>query len=212
MPAGQADWQRIKNLYCKEGLSPHRIAEHPGIKGTISRQAILKRARREKWQEPSELVTADGSSEVADVTSEPFDGTTLPDGLLDELPNAYQATEARLLRLLSAYKAGAGHTVAAAFAGIGLNTSKAWREASPTLARVIDEIDASRATESIQAIHKAQQRGDWKAAERLLETNRLTKEDGWSQVKQQGGSSFVVHISIPRDSEAVTIEGEVIDQ
>lgn len=206
MPASAADWARIKQLYTVDGLTPYRIEQLDGI--NVSRQAIKKRAKKEKWESPSAAVpsvtTASGSPEP----SEPDSVTIDVAQIAGELERFDKASEARLTRFLEAYQNGGGHNVAAAYAGLAFSTAKSWRDASPTLAMAIEQIEAHRAQESIGAITKAQKRGDWKAAELLLGRNRLTKEE-WGHTARGGQGHVQVNVvlAVPRDGQ----EPQVLD-
>lgn len=200
MPAGQADWALIKRRY-EEGLSAPAIEKEITVNGKpkVSRQAILKRARKEGWLHGSTSVVPMAAVVSSAGTLEP---TSLGD-LIDEravvlfdLLNAdgkKAITRYGLNMALRSYATGNGHAVAAGNAAVSADTWQRYRDGLPQLEQTIVEIQARHAMELTGSIDDARKRGDWKAAEALLKTNPLTRPD-WQQA-EKGNTGVAIQIS-----------------
>ena len=87
---------------------------------------------------------------------------------------------------------------------------KQWRDDMPDFDRALQNGLAIHAESRLGNVNDAAERGDAKAAQWMLERNPLTRaEYGQSQTNQ--GPTLQVVINVPRGTEPVTIDGEMID-
>jgi len=210
MPAGAADWSEVRRLY-ESGLSAPAIEKQ--IERAVSRQAILKRARKEGWLQgvgtSQALVAALGSSGVPSASPtellEPAQLVARLAPQLAEIIDRPLSTPDRLARALNAYAIGGTHKMAAALGGISIDAWNDWRKASPQLDEAITEIQAAQAGRHLQRIDKAGARGDWKADEALLKANALTKDDWRGEQKGSGGVTIQIAFGANMPAEAMKV-------
>ena len=75
-------------------------------------------------------------------------------------------------KLLEAIEAGSTLKDAAAYAGIGKSTLDRYRQQDEALAAAVEQAEGTAAVTYLRAIHRALDRGDWKAAAWWLERRR----------------------------------------
>ena len=102
-------------------------------------------------------------------------------------------------KILDGLEAGNNYATSCALAGVNYTTFKKWREADTEFDAMINESLARSAQKNLNRIDNLADR-DWKAAEKLLSVNPLTKED-FSQNKHVGGGTINVQINIPRPGD-----------
>lgn len=220
MPAGAADWQQVRQLY-ESGLSAPAIEKQ--ISRAVSRQAILKRARKEGWLQ--------GINGTRALVAGGTDGgvPSLPDGGSVELespetlagkwggPISSKLVEAGKVgvtrrgveRALAGYAYGATHKAAARLAGVTEATWIHWREDCPDLQQAIEELQSLEGIRDLQKIRAAGDRGDWKANEAKLRANPMMKEAWREEGKGSGGVTinFTFGPNMPTEAMRV-IDGE----
>ncbi len=214
MPKGTADWKLIKELY-QSGLSAPKIEQHPEVKGTITRQAILKRARGESWPAgPTEAAPIEPGKRKGKIKSADKLMPQVSIEMRKELRANSAFSDARARAVFHTYSIGGTKAMAAAMAGVSPQTLERWMDASPSFKIACEQSMLIDAQESVEAVNAAMRRGDWKAADRKLGLNQLTKQE-WSpagQTGQSGGPSVTVVLNIDReqarlkDVSAETIE------
>lgn len=209
MPASQADWEFIKRRW-EEGLSAPAIEKEimqPSGKPAVSRQAILKRARKDGWLRGVErthslVVGSSGGSsavpaEPAAELSDPSQMVALWAPALTEKLSGMGKTgvnERGMAKALQSYALGGNHTMAAAFVGVSTDTWARWREDCPELVAAIGTLHAANAAKHLGRIDAAGRRGDWKADEAVLKANPLTKQD-WREGDKGGGVNIQVNFA-----------------
>lgn len=216
MPAGAADWSEVRKLY-ESGLSAPAIEKQ--IKRAVSRQAILKRARKEGWLqgvEGSKALMVSGTS--GGVPSGPDSGSAeleSPETLAGKwgAPIAAQLVEAGKVgvtrrgmeRALAGYAYGATHKAAARLAGVTEATWIAWREDCPNLQQAIEELQSLEGIRDLQKIRAAGDRGDWKANEAKLRANPMMKEAWRDDGKASGGVVIQIAFGANMPPEAMKV-------
>lgn len=219
MPAGQADWALIKRRW-EEGLTAPAIEKEITVDGkpAVSRQAILKRARKENWMQGIEagrsLVNGSsaGSSVSLSLTStEPRElASAWSPQIAVELAGMGKtaATAQAVERGLQAYAVGGNHAMAAAMAGVSPDAWLDWRNGCPQLPAAIEAVQAAKAAKHLERIDSAGKRGDWKADEALLKANPLTKADWQGEAKGSQGVAIQINFGAGMPAEAMkVIEG-----
>ncbi len=158
------DWEAIRERYAT-GETAYAIAKSLG--GAISKQGIAKRAKRENWSK-TPRVTKKAVTEWIH---------RLPDAdWAGELSGRHRFTPEKGARVLEIIKEGGTFMLAAAAVGIGYRTLSDWRAASVSFARAVDNAMAMSAMRHIGVIERAATK-DWKAADRQLSVNPLTRGD-----------------------------------
>lgn len=184
------DWVEIRERY-KSGETPYQIAKDVDV----TRQAIMKRAAKENWDKPK-TVTINPGNWLPTVTE------------FNELQQFPLYTEEKVSEALELIAIGANHSVASAAIGISRETWRRWRDACPKLETAIEEAQAHHARKALMSIARAAD-GDWKAAERQLASNPLTKDD---YAQKDGKTGISVTFNINRASpEEIEQTHKVID-
>lgn len=178
------DWPAIRARY-ESGEAANSIAKD----NPVSKQGIMKRAKREAWGKPETLTLN---------TPQWLPMTTSFKELLDR--PAY--TPAKCAKALDAIAQNANHSVASALIGISRETWRIWRETCPALKTAVELAQASQAMEDLRSIGTAA-KSDWKAAERRLAANPLTRED---YKQDTGGGGLHVTINVHRATEADMVD------
>jgi hypothetical protein len=215
MPAGAADWSEVRRLY-ESGLSAPAIEKQ--IERAVSRQAILKRARKEGWLQgvgtSQAVVAALGSTEpTVRAVSELLEPKELADSFAPVLADKLKAlgkdlaSPQRVGRALASYAIGGTHKMAAALGGFSVETWTLWRKDCPELEDAITELQAAQAGRHLQRIDKAGARGDWKADEALLKANALTKDDWRGEQKGSGGVTIQIAFGANMPADAMKVTG-----
>ena len=153
----------------------------------IARNTLLDRIKRYKWDEKASRGYLDTGTKVRDVENLASKSVIL--GYLEE---------------------SGLFNHAAAKAGITYATLKNWRDKDPEFNTQCFQALSRRADKHLTAMNNAAET-DWKAAERLLAINPVTKED-FAKTENAGGGTINVQINIPRPgdtdqrySESITI-------
>ncbi len=111
-------------------------------------------------------------------------------------------------KLLDSLESGNNYATSCALAGVSYTAFKKWRE-DADFEQMVNESLARSAQKNINRIDTIADR-DWKAAERLLAANPLTKDD-FSQNKTVGGGTINVQINIPRPGDIEQKYGDTIE-
>jgi len=185
------DWKEIERRY-RAGESMNAIAKDSNVSG----QAIAKHRDREGWTIPR-AVTLDAEKWL-EVTTQ-----------FSALEGNHNFNPGIVANALEAYGQGANHRVAAALVGINENTWKKWRDVCPALQEAIYSARASHAMHNLGSIYRAAE-DDWRAAERALQTNVLTRDDWASKHSPDTGGAVNVQINI--GEQPVTVESTATDK
>ena len=146
----------------------------------------MKRAKKESWGKPVTL-TVSPHNWLAAATE------------FTELESRDTYSPEQAAKALELVGVGANHAVVCAALGIGLNTWKRWRDDCEGLRVAIGMAQANHAHKALARIDTAAE-NDWKAAERQLATNPLTKED-YALKDGKGGISITFNINRARPDE-----------
>ncbi len=177
------DWRAIRERF-EAGEAAHSIEQDVDV--DVSRVAILKRAKKEQWGKPVTL------------TVSPVKWLALATGFV-ELEGRDTFTPEKAAEALSLFEIGANHSVVRAAIGIGANTWTRWRNDCEGLRTAIEKAQANHAHKALSRIDLAAE-NDWKAAERQLSTNPLTKDD-YAQKDGHGGISITFNINRAKPEE-----------
>lgn len=175
------DWAGCRDQW-EAGLSAHKLCKlYP-----ISRQAIDQRAKSEGWVKHDRIVN------------------TLPavTGFY-ELIASTTATPEAIALILKSYEDGNSQNVVAAMAGFSHTTLANWRRDHAEFDKAVRKAQAKHASSLINNIKRASDR-DWRAADRLLQVNELTKAEHQPSGADQGKPAINVVININRPA----IEGD----
>ena len=215
MPANTkpVPWNDIKRRV-EAGEPCNAIAKDLTARGMkISKQAILKRRDREGWKvSPSaekvgRLATAWQRSELPE-TATGNQLATGPSRSATQIANWGRRTPENAAIILASIEEYGNAGLAAQAAGIAPNTLKRWRDDDPDFGEQIDAANAKFCAKHMTNVTKASDRGDWKAAEKLLKVNPLTKDE-WSDGPGSGGRGLNINFTFNRG--AVPDEAEIID-
>jgi hypothetical protein len=183
------DWAEIQTRL-KAGESANSL----GKQYDVSKQGILKRAKKEGWLTPAPI------TRFLATARQP----TAP---------AAKGSPERKAEILGYLTQGLSYTIAAMRAGIGRQTLSNWRKDDVQFGNACEEAIALWASSRIETIEHAGDRGDWKASAYLLERNEGTKPIFAQDKGQGGGTNIQVVLNIPRpepvqmiDVEAVVVE------
>ena len=219
MPANTkpVPWNDIKRRW-EAGEAENAIAEDLTSRGMkISKQAIRKRRVKEGWtQDPRQRKVAEAAKAwQPTVATQNQTGNQLATGAnrsTTQIVNWGCRTPDNAAQILAYVQLTGDTRLAARAVGIHHDTLKRWRESDPDFAAQLEAANAEFCLGHVEAISKAGRRGDWKASDRLLQTNPLTKE-AYGQAGSGGGQGLTVNLrfnlergAIPRDEDIVEIE------
>lgn len=219
MPANAkpVPWNDIKRRY-EAGEAENAIAEDLTARGMkISKQAIRKRRIKEGWEINPSAVKVKGAATAWQRAELPptTTGNQLaagPSRSATQIANWGRRTPENAAIILASVEQHGNATIAAQAAGIHPDTLRRWRESDPDFAAQLDAANGKFCATHMTNVAKASDRGDWKAAERLLAVNPLTKED-WGQGQSGGSGGITVNLkfaltrgAIPRDEDIIEIE------
>lgn len=190
-PKPGIDWEPIKDRF-RAGETAHQIAKSVDV----TAQSIAKRAKKEGWFK----VPAAREDVIWELTGKEL--------WIKDLAERDLFTPECAARMLGALKAGATFKLAAATAGVTVDTLSSWRKASPGFQKEVTEAMAQAAMKAIKQIDGAANR-DWKAAERMLTFNPLTKDE--VRPSDGGRQGPVIQVNIGIDRTKGGTEPPVID-
>ena len=179
------DWPVIRQLY-QSGRTAYALAKIPG---NPSKQAIMKRAKKEGW--------AVGNSEGNPVTVSQLSPPALFNG--DSIKG----------RILAQLAEGATYKLAAACIGVSDRTLRDWREQDPAFASACNSARAQHRVKLVKYIDRAAER-DWKAAAWRLERDEETREDFASRSAHGFPPGITVVLNVDRSKVPAGYE-HVID-
>ena len=191
-------WPNIKERYC-DGKSVRSLA----MQFDVSRQAIMKRAKKEGWQKPP--VAQEAAGDTVEPSTPPVTApvTTFPakGGALQSSKDRY-GLRTPDNKAIAIKLAGCGSTYSMMAAAIGMSSSglKAWRDAEPDFAADILAALSKDSLAMMEGINGAVARGDARAAQWKLERGSLTKFELGGK-EQGGGPTLNVVINVPRSAE-----------
>ena len=115
-------------------------------------------------------------------------------------------TPERIAGILQALKDGAPHYLACESNGVSREAWVQWRREDYELAEQANQARLGNLREQVHVIHKAGQRGDWKASQVLLKAAPETK-DYFAEEQKQTAIQFVLNITRgPVAQTGVTLE------
>lgn len=197
------DWHDIKGRL-EAGESAYSIAKSTeGTERRVSKQAILKRAKKEGWLPgPRKWLPATKATETARRIADP---QTRADQILAArgLRTPENAAE-----ILSYLETGAPRYIAARSVGMSEDTLAAWLKTDAEFSALVDKAESEYLRANFKATRSAAERGDPRAAQWNIQKHRLTRDEYSDTNKGSGG--ITVNINIPR-ANPDEIEGEVID-
>lgn len=183
MPANTkpVPWNEIRRRY-EAGEAENAIAEDLTANGMkISKQGIRKRRQKEGWKVNPSAVKVRQAAEawqqsglVDTATARQL--TTGASRGSTQLVNWGCRTPENAQKILGHVSLTGDIRLAARSVGIHPDTLKRWRDDDPDFAALLDAANAEFCLSRVQDIAKASERGDWKAGDRLLQTNDLTRE------------------------------------
>lgn len=187
-------WNEIKARW-ESGESAYFIEQDLNRKGQkITRQGINARAKRDGW----EVKPAGGLLAVTKdlPITDPGHGR-----------NAMLRSPERIAGILQALSDGSPHYLAAESNGVSRETWNQWRKEDYELARQADEARLGNLRSQVHVLHKAGQRGDWKASQALLKAAPETK-DYFAEDTKPTAIQFVLNIT---RSELAQVETEPLE-
>jgi hypothetical protein len=193
------DWHAIK-ARLEAGDSAYGIAKD----FPVSKQAILKRAKKEGWLPgPGKWLPATKATDTAQRIANPQNRS-------DQLLASFgKRTPENMAEVLGMIEDGTPKYVACHAIGISDETLNAWLKDDADFLALYQRAEAEYLQANFSATKKAANRGDPRAAQWNISKHRLTREEYGD--KGGGGSGITVNINIPR-GDPEDISGEVIDQ
>ena len=180
------DWRKIEERV-KAGQSFRNIEE---AIGTVTHQAISKRARKEGWTEEARLEQVASNFKPT--------GRNGSSGIGNKLS------------IIQALEKGVPLKVAAGAAGVSENTLKNWRQEDGLFAAEVEAAQLRFVQANLERIDAAAARGDWKAAVWQLGKHPKSKQD-YAEEKAVGGPTVNVILSMPKPGgELQVIEAKAV--
>lgn len=219
MPANTkpVPWNDIKRRY-EAGEACNAIARDLTSRGMkISKQAILKRKDNEGWKVNPSAEKVRGAATAWERSELPPTATgnqlmAGPSRSATQIANWGKRSPENAAHILAQVELTGDQKLAARSAGIHPDTLKRWRESDPDFAEQLDAANAKFCATHISHVAKASERGDWKAADKLLQVNPMTRED-WGGAGQGGTGGITVNLkfdltrgAIPRDEDIIEVE------
>jgi hypothetical protein len=181
------DWRKIEERV-KAGQSFRNIEE---AIGTVTHQAISKRARKEGWTEEARL-------EAVAQNFKPT-GQNGNSGIGNKLA------------IIAALEKGVPLKVAAGAVGISEQTLLNWRNDDLAFRAECEQAQLKFVQNNLSRIDAAAERGDWKAAVWQLSKHPKSKAD-YAEEKAVGGPAVQIILSMPKPgSELEVIEAKAVD-
>jgi|TARA_Y100000034_G_C6700977_1_gene309131 hypothetical protein len=195
-PKPGIDWDDIRQRF-EAGESSHSIAKTAGVVAS----SIRGRARKYGWTKPTENKP---ENEVALV----LEKGALKSQWVKDLAKRTSFDAVKGAKMIHAVQLGASLHMAALMVGVPEATARDWVKASPDFDLAIDGARAAHAYRLVGYMEKAAER-DWKAAERQLSVNRITK--GLYSRGMTGSQGPAVQINVGVGRPKAAIGAEVID-
>lgn len=194
------NWAEIEKAV-RAGQSTTSLAkEHD-----VARQSIDKRANKEGWRDgPQKWMPATRQTDTARRLESPQNAT---DKRIAAYGNRTPENQATILDELTK---GVPLSLVAGVIGLGYDAFNDWRKADPVFDRLVYQARQMHLANQYGNIAKASDRGDWKAAQAMLQAAPETKKD-WSN-NNLGSGGITVNISIwgedspPEVAEIIDIE------
>jgi hypothetical protein len=175
------DWNGIRSLY-EGGRTAYELGKLPG---NPSKQAILKRAKREGWR-------------AGNAVAEP--ATKAPGRAVAFNGDAQKGI------VLTHLRDGMPFRYAALAAGVTDRTVRNWRDNDSSFSEACQTAIAQFTAEQLANIRDAGKR-DWKASMALLERHPDTRED-FAPARSSGSPGLEIVLNINRDGPSpTTVEG-----
>ena len=215
MPANNkpgTDWDHVRRLY-EAGLGAKTIIRTLREQGDgPSHVAILNRAHKEGWRGLTVKPTGKGLTHSQKVSltlkvaeTETAKRLSNPQTRSDKLlASSGKRTVEAAKAILERIREGASPTIAAQAEGISGATLSIWRNEDPAFNDLIAAARAELLADMQSEMPKAAKRGDWKAADRILQVAPETREE-YRQQQSMGGLTVVINVD--RNQAA----GEIID-
>jgi hypothetical protein len=181
------DWRKIEERV-KAGQSFRNIEE---AIGTVTHQAISKRARKEGWTEEARLEAVASNFKPT--------GQNGNSGIGNKLA------------IIAALEKGVPLKVAAGAVGVAETTLHLWKREDATFAVECENAQLRFVQANLERIDAAAARGDWKAAVWQLSKHPKSKAD-YAEEKAVGGPAVQIVLSMPKPgSELEVIEAKAVD-
>jgi len=188
------DWAEIERKV-RAGQSTTSLAKQYDV----ARQSIDKRANKEGWKNgPQRWMPAIMATETAQRLANP---QTNADSNLVTRGNRTPEILAQILERISL---GSPLYIAAGAAGITDELFREWRKSDQSVARLVGEARQDFISRQYGNIAKASDRGDWKAAQAMLQAAPETRKD-WSG-NSSGSGGITVNIAIRGDGPPPVVD------
>lgn len=218
MPANTkpVPWNEIKQLI-EAGQSANSIAKEMTARGDkISKQAILKRSNKEGWTaDPQKRKVKEAADRWQPIVATHSDTgnqlATGPSRSATQIANWGKRTPENAAEILGRVEMTGDQKLAARTVGIHPDTLRRWRESDENFAAQLDAATAAFLEGQYCNVVRAGERGDWKASERLLSVNPMTKEDWGQTATGGGGPGIVVNLKFDLQRATVPDQAEIID-
>jgi hypothetical protein len=217
MPANTkpVPWNEIKRLY-EAGKAANAIARDMTAQGNkISKQAILKRSNREGWASNPQAAKVREAAEkwqpiVATHSQTGNQLATGPSRSATQIANWGKRTPENAAHILAQVELTGDQRLAARSTGIHPDTLKRWRDDDQDFADQLDAANAKFCQAQVGYVVEAGKRGDWKASDKLLQVNPMTRED-WGGTGQGGGHGLVVNFRFDLNRGAIPCDEDIIE-
>lgn len=192
------DWAAIEKAI-RAGQSSTSLAKQHGV----ARQSIDKRANKEGWREgPQRWMPAVNQTRTARALESPQTAAE------KHMATTGCRSPENAASILYAISQGMPQGIAAGSVGIAPETLRDWKKADPTFDRLVWQARQEHLGRQYGNIAKASDRGDWKAAQAILQAAPETKKD-WSTGSSSGGVQ--VNISIRGADHLGRLEPPTVD-
>jgi len=195
-------WPEIRDRYLGGESATYLATQYE-----VSRQAIIKRARKEGWARDSRTVRKPVA--VSTHVTRPVEVPESVGRNMSPKDRYGLRTRANARTALELARQGMPVTAIAACCGMTASAFKHWRNAELDLETALQAAYADYCFELLETINEAADRGDVSAAIWLLERHPLTRDDyGKRKASDDGGLHVIVRV--PR--AAPPAEGETEDE
>ena len=194
-PKPGIDWKVIRARY-EGGESSYSIAKTVDVVAA----SIRSRASRERWAKKAVATAQDIELVLESDESEKW---------CKDLATRAKFTPEKGAKILTAIKKGATIRMAAAMMGVAERTLKDWAASSPHFTFAIEGARASNAMRLVGYMDNAAAK-DWKAAERLLSVNPMTRE-AFAPRGAANGHGVTVQVNVGVGRPKVEKDAEVVD-
>lgn len=188
------NWTEIEQKV-RAGQSTTSLAKEHGL----ARQSIDKRAKKEGWKDgPQRWLPAARQTQTSKALESP---QTTAERHMATTGIRSAENAAAILDKLSR---GVPFSIAPGAIGISYETFLKWRKDDPTFDRLVWQARQDHLSNQYGNIAKASDRGDWKAAQAMLQAAPETRKD-WS-ANNAGAGGITVNIAIRAGEELPVVD------